>query len=303
MLEQVLQDLVAERRRARRWGIFFKSLMALYFFWVLGLYAFSGGGSGGRISLLGGKHTALVNVSGLIASGMEASADNIIGSLKDAFEDKGTKGIILRVDSPGGNPVEAGLVYQELRRLRKKHPEIPVHAVIQDLGASGGYYIAVGADKIYADKASVVGSIGVRMENFGFVDSLRKLGVERRLLTAGKYKGLIDPFLPVDPVAQTHIQGLLDTIHKQFIAAVKEGRGKRLKDDPTLFTGLVWTGDQALPLGLIDGLGDVRQVARDVMDEEHLVDFTRRPDFLHHFGEQVGSSMARVLLSSGFTFR
>jgi len=201
-------------------------------------------------------------------------------------------GVILRINSPGGSPVQSGYVYDEIRRLRKEYPQTPLYAVVGDMCASGGYYIAAAADEIYADKASVVGSIGVLMNGFGFVEAMEKLGVERRLLTAGAHKGFLDPFSPAQPDEIAHIQSLLGDIHEQFIHAVKEGRGDRLQDDPSLFSGLVWTGEQAVKLGLVDGLGSAGHVAREVIGEENIMDFTPRPRYFEKLAANLGAAVA-----------
>ncbi|MDX9768507.1 MAG: S49 family peptidase, partial [Ectothiorhodospiraceae bacterium] len=205
---------VEEQRRGRRWGIFFKLLGFAYLFLILALVMSDGPGTPGTRT---GSHTALVDVEGPIAAGTNASAETVVRGLRAAFEDKNTKAVLLRINSPGGSPVQAGQVNDEIRRLREKHPDIPLYAAVQDLCASGAYYIAVAADEIYVDKASLVGSIGVRMDGFGLVDAIDRLGIERRLLTAGEHKGMLDPFLPVDPAEQKHVQGLLETIHRQFV--------------------------------------------------------------------------------------
>lgn len=278
-----------EQRRARRWSIFFKGLMFLYLFALLALMMPDKLG-GGSVKI--GRHTALVEVKGVIADGTEASADNIVTGLRDAFADKNTVGVILRINSPGGSPVQSGYVYDEIKRLRQKYPEIPLYAVVSDMCASGGYYIAAAADSIYANKASVVGSIGVLMNGFGFVGTMDKLGVERRLLTAGENKGFLDPFSPSRPEDVVHIKTLLGDIHQQFIAAVKEGRGERLKDNPALFSGLVWTGEQGVQMGLVDGLASASQVARDVIGAEDVVDFTPRPRYFERLAASLGAAMA-----------
>jgi len=282
-----------EQRRARRWGIFFKSLFAFYLFLVLGIMLFSGADQ--QASFKSGRHTSLVDIKGVIAAGGDASADNVIAGLRDAFDDSNTAGIILRINSPGGSPVQAGYIYDEIKRLRGKHPKIKVYAVISDICASGGYYIASAADDIYADKASLVGSIGVIMNGFGFVDTLKKLGVERRLYTAGKHKGFLDPFSPENSDEVTHVKAMLEDIHQQFINAVKTGRGKRLKDDKDLFTGLIWTGEESLKLGLVDGLASSSSVARDVIKAENIVNYTRRPNYWERIADRIGASASTKL--------
>ena len=295
-LEKVLLASVEEQRRSRRWGIFFKSLLALYLGGALWMAykPWSGSTSGKE----GDGHTAVIDVAGVIAPGQPASADNIIEGLRDAVEDKHTKGIILRVNSPGGSPVQSAYVYDEIRRLKKLKPELPIHAVVADMCASGGYYIASAADKIYVNSASVVGSIGVIMGSFGFVDTMKKFGVERRIMTAGEHKALMDPFAPVDPVAKQHMQGVLGQVHQQFIGAVKQGRGARLKETPDMFSGLIWTGAEGIKLGLADELGDVRHVAEDVIGAKKLVDFNPEENLLDRMSRRFGASVGHVLLES-----
>ncbi len=283
-----------EQRRSRRWNIFFKSLFLAYLFLIFfAIYLPEKPGEG---ALSVGKHTALVELQGVIADNTEANADSIVRGLRAAFEDRNTAGIILRINSPGGSPVQAGYVYDEIKRLRKEYPEIKLYAVITDMCASGGYYVAAAADEIYADKASVVGSIGVLMNGFGFVDAMKKLGIERRLYTAGEHKGMLDPFSRENPEDVAHIKNMLNTIHQQFINVVKQGRGDRLKDDPKIFSGLFWTGEESLKLGLIDGLGSSGYVAREIIKQEKVVDFTPRPDYLDRFAERFGASMSKVIM-------
>lgn len=291
---------VDEQRRTRKWNIFFKSLFFIYFL-VLLMVAFSS--SDNNTSM--GKaveHTALVEVQGVIADGADASADNIIQGLREAFKEKNAKAIILRINSPGGSPVQAGYVYDEIKRLRKLYKDKKVYAVVSDMCASGGYYIAVAADEIYADKASIVGSIGVLMNGFGFTEAMKTLGVERRLYTAGTSKGFLDPFSEVKASDKKHIQTLLGTIHKQFIDTVKEGRGKRLVDDEKLFTGLVWTGEESVALGLTDGLGNSSFVAREIIEAEKIIDYTPRPNYLDRFADRLGVAMASIF-EKGFSLR
>lgn len=296
-LEKVLLAAVAEQRLARRWGIFFKSLLALYAAVALGLAArpliakndLGGSGKG---------HTAIVDVQGTIAPGQSASADSIIQGLRAASEDAGTKGIVLRMNTPGGSPVQSAYVYDEIRRLKKAKPELPIYAVVSDMCASGGYYIASATDKIFVNNASVIGSIGVIMGGFGFVDAMGRLGVERRVMTAGEHKAILDPFSPVDQVAKLHMQGVLDTVHRQFIDAVKQGRGARLKETPEMFTGLVWTGGEGIQLGLADEVGDLRHVAEDVIGAKKTVNFTPDDDFLEQFGRRFGASFGQALWSA-----
>jgi protease-4 len=234
--------------------------------------------------------TGLVDVKGIIAEGAPASADNVIEGLRAAFEDEATVGIIVRINSPGGSPVQAGYINDEIKRLRAKYPDKKLFAVIQDICASGGYYVAAAAEEIHADKASLVGSIGVRMDSFGFVEALDKLGVERRLLTAGEHKGFLDPFLPLREQEVQHVSGLLGEIHAQFIETVKAGRGKRLQDDPRLFSGYVWTGARAVELGLVDGLASAGKLARERFEAEDIVDFTPRENVVDALARRFGTA-------------
>lgn len=282
-------EALREQRRARRWSTFFKCLFALYLFAIL---AISWPGISKNLMLDADKITALVEVNGIIAPDTEAGADFVVTGLRAAFEDEKTAGVILRINSPGGSPVQSGYINDEIKRLKAKHPKIPVYSVIQDICASGGYYIAVAADEIYADKASIVGSIGVRMDGFGFVEAMEKLGVERRLLTAGESKGALDPFSPVSQADVQHVKGLLHEIHNQFIETVKEGRGKRLSTDTDLFSGLFWTGERSLELGLIDGFGSASFVAREIIKAKDIVNFTPRHDLFEKFAKRLGTEIA-----------
>jgi protease-4 len=281
-----------EQRRARRWNVFFKALLALYLLALLFLYMPSDWSS---ISKTGGKHTALVDLSGVIASKTQGSADTVIEGLRNAFEDSNTAGVILRANSPGGSPVQSGYIYKEIKRLRELHPDTPLYAVVTDVCASGCYYVVSAADKIYVDKASIVGSIGVRMDSFGFVGSMEKLGVERRLYTAGENKGFLDPFTPSKESDVEHEKMLLEDIHEQFKAAVMEGRGDRLQMQSELFSGLVWTGEESIPMGLTDAIGSPGYVAREVIGEEDIVDFTEKPDLLERLSDRIGVAMAKGL--------
>jgi protease-4 len=283
-----------EQRRSRRWNIFFKSLLFIYLFSLLFMFSPS---ETGDLSL--GPHTAVVELKGAIGDDDFASADNIVAGLRAAFKNKNTKGVVLRINSPGGSPVQAGYIYDEIVRLREKYPDILLYAVVTDLAASAAYYIASAADEIYADKASMVGSIGVITGGYGFVDSMKKLGVERRLMTAGKNKAFLDPFSPLKKEHKEHMQGLLDDVHEQFINAVKKGRGDRIKDDPKIYSGLIWTGEQSVKLGLVDGLASTSQVARDIIGQEKLVDYTIRPNYLDRFAEKIGVTMTRMFFSMG----
>ncbi|HQT00176.1 MAG: S49 family peptidase [Hydrogenophilales bacterium 16-64-46] len=302
VLEKLAMSAIQEQRRTRHWGILFKTLGFLYLFVVLFLAA---GWFGGDSVSIPREHTALVDLQGVIAS-EEASADAIIASLQGAFEDEKTKGVILRINSPGGSPVQAGQIYDEIKRLRKLHPKTPLYAVVDDICASGGYYVAAGADRIFVDKASIVGSIGVLMDGFGFTQTMEKLGVERRLLTAGENKGFLDPFSPVDPTQQAFAKQMLEEIHGQFIGVVREGRGKRLKETPEMFSGLVWSGEKSIELGLADALGSVDSVARDVIKAEDIVDYTQQESFAERLAGRLGAAMASALTpfeKTGVTLR
>lgn len=294
-LEKLLFATLQEQRQSRRWSTVFKALGLLYVgitLWLVGkpMRDFDRGDSK--------FHTAVVDVSGMIAPGQQSSADNIIEGLRDAAEDSGTRGIILRMNTPGGSPVQSAYVYDEIRRLKKLKPELPIHAVVADMCASGGYYIAAAADRIYVSPASIVGSIGVIMGSFGFVDTMKKLGIERRIMTAGAHKALLDPFAPVDPVAKKHLESVLAEIHRQFIDAVKRGRGDRLKETPELFSGLIWTGEEGIRLGLADALGSTRQVAEEVIGAKKLVNFTPEENLLERFSRRLGTTLAAAVAGS-----
>ncbi len=292
LLEKLATASLSEQRARRRWGIFFKLLgfgyLAVFIFLALDL--------GGSDKLPDGKHTAVVYVHGTIDAGGVASAEKINAALQSAFEDKRTAGVILRINSPGGSPVQSGIIYDEIKRLRTKYPDTPLYAVVEDLCASGGYYVASAADKIYANKASLVGSIGVLMDGFGFTGTMDKLGVERRLLTAGENKGFLDPFSPQEPQQKAYAKAMLDEIHRQFIEAVRKGRGNRLKENPELFSGLVWTGTQGVKLGLVDDYGTVDSVARDVIKAEKLMDFSVKENIAERFAKRFGADMAQSLV-------
>lgn len=289
VLEKVALAAVKEQRVARHWSIFFKILGFGYLFTILFLVM---GWAGNNTIELAGKHTALVELKGTIAEG-EVSADQIISGLQAAFKDKNTAGVILRINSPGGSPVQAGQIYDEIKRLRAKYPAIPLYVVVDDLCASGGYYVAAAADRIYVDKASLVGSIGVLMDGFGFTGAMDKVGVERRLLTAGVNKGFLDPFSPVNPQQEAYAKSMLEEIHQQFIKAVRDGRGKRLKETPDMFSGLVWSGEKSITLGLADALGSTEYVARDVIHAENVVDFTPQDGFADRFAKRFGVALGK----------
>jgi len=293
VLEKLAMTAVQEQRRARHWGIFFKTLTFGYLFIILFLVMGWMGKSEQALST--GKHTALVDMQGVIAPDSQANADNLIPSLQDAFEDKDTQGVILRINSPGGSPVQAGQINDEIRRLRAKHPGIPLYAVVEDVCASGGYYVAVAADRIFVDKASLIGSIGVLMDGFGFTGTMEKLGVERRLITAGENKGFLDPFSAADPAQQKFAKQMLTEIHQQFIDVVRQGRGKRLKETPDTFSGLVWNGQRGVEMGLADGYGSIESVARDVIKVEKIVDFTMKESFADRLAKRFGAGVASAL--------
>lgn len=303
VLEKVALAALEEQRRARRWGIFFKILGFAYLTVLL-------------VTLIdwetlvepdkSARHTALIEISGAIQAKGDANADNIVGALQSAFGDEGTAGVILRINSPGGSPVQAGIIAGEIGRLRAKHPDTPLHVVVEDVCASGGYYVAAAADKIFVDKASIVGSIGVLMDGFGFTQTMEKLGVERRLLTAGENKGFLDPFSPVDPEQQVYAKQMLEEIHGQFIAMVRKGRGARLKETPEIFSGLVWSGEKSIELGLADAYGNVESVARDVIKAENIVDYTQQESLAERLAGRFGAAMAQALTpfeKAGVTLR
>ena len=302
VLEKLALEALAEQRRGRRWGIFFKLLGFGYLALVLVLALDLG--SGDKVAE-GEKFTALVNLNGVIKAKGDSNAEDVISSLQAAFEDKHTAGVILRINSPGGSPVQSGIINDEMRRLRAKHPDIPLHVVVEDVCASGGYYVAVAADKIFVDKASIVGSIGVLMDGFGFTGTMDKLGVERRLLTGGVSKGFLDPFSPENENDKAHARQMLGEIHQQFIDVVRKGRGKRLKETPEMFSGLMWSGARSIELGLVDGYGTVDSVARDVIKASEVRDFSIKQNFAEKFAKQFGAQMGESLSAAltQFTLR
>jgi protease-4 len=301
VIERLATEGLKEQRRARRWGIFFKLLGFAYLTIVL-LLAFDWG-----IGVPHGKHTALVEVDGVISARGGANAERVATALQNAFKDGNTQGVVLRINSPGGSPVQAGIIYDEIQRLRGKYPDKPMYAVIEDVCASGGYYIAAAADKIYVDKASIVGSIGVLMDGFGFTETMEKVGVERRLITAGENKAFLDPFSPVNAKHREYAQSMLNEIHQQFIDIVKKGRGDRLKSDASLFSGLVWSGAKSIEMGLADALGSVDYVAREVIKAEQIVDFTQKESITERvakrFGAAAASALASFVTSGGINLR
>jgi len=287
IVENLALEAVREKRRARRWGIFFKFLFFSYLLVLLVLWfpdKFSD-----PSKLTAEEHTALVDMNGLIAEGEKAGADNVVTGLRNAFEDKKTKGVVLRINSPGGTPVQASYINREISRLREKHEDIPLYVVVSDMCASGGYYVAVAADKIYVNESSILGSIGVRMGTFGFVDAMESLGVERRLMTAGENKGIMDPFSPLPEQDRQHIQTLLEQMHQEFIDVVKAGRGDRLVEHEETFSGLFWSGRESIAMGLADEYGSAGSVARDVIGAEDIVDFTHKERTLDRLVERLGA--------------
>ncbi len=300
LLEELAVSSLKEQRRARRWGILFKVLTFSYLFILL--FVALGWVDDVRVNT-SGTHTALIDITGVISSDGMSNADNINASLQSAFKDKKTQGVILRINSPGGSPVQAGYINDEIRRLRTKYPKIPLYAVVGDVCASGGYYVAVAADKIFVDKASLVGSIGVLMDGFGFTGTLEKLGIERRLLTAGENKGFLDPFSPSDPKQKAHAQLLLGEIHEQFIRVVQDGRGERLKETPETFSGIIWTGQKSIDLGLADDIGSSEYVAREIIKADHIVDFTAKEGLAEHFAKRFSEVILGVLTNYGWNLK
>jgi protease-4 len=292
-LEKIALSVLGEQRIARRWGIFFKSITFFYLF-VLLFLAF--GAMHTKSS--SGSHTALIEINGVIGEKDEVNAKDFFESIQRAYESRGTKGIVLKINSPGGSPVQAGMINDEIKRQKKLHPHIPVYAVVEDICASGGYYIAVAADEIFVDKASIVGSIGVLMDGFGFTDTMKKVGVERRLMTAGSNKAILDPFSPINPKQQVFVQDMLNEVHQQFIKVVKDGRGSRLKESPEIFTGLFWNGEAAVRLGLADGFGNYDYVAREIIKSEEVVDFTTYEGFADRFARKFGASFGSSMNES-----
>ncbi|WP_454721955.1 MULTISPECIES: S49 family peptidase [Cupriavidus] len=295
VLEKVLMATLREQRAARRWRIFFRfvgvALFALVFF---AIFDFKGDGS----ITTSGRHTAMVSLDGEIAAGTPASAESINAALQAAFADTNAAGIILKINSPGGSPVQAGMINDEIHRLRTLYPSKPFYVVVEEICASGGYYVAAAADKIYVDKASIVGSIGVLMDGFGFTGLMDKLGVERRLYTSGANKGMLDPFSPQVPRQKQYAETMLKQIHQQFIDVVKEGRGDRLKEDPDLFSGLFWSGERSVELGLADGLGNADYVARDLFKAEDIVDYTVKENIAERVAKRFGAAMGTAAMKT-----
>ena len=297
-VEQLARDYLRDRRSERRWRVFFRILWLLVLFLLLWSFV-----SARRAAMApSGPHTALIEVRGEIAYDMEASAENLVSALKTAFEESSAQAIVLRINSPGGSPVQAGIINDEIRRLKALHKK-KVYSVVEEMCASGAYYIAAAADEIYTDKASIVGSIGVLVDSFGFVGAMQKLGVERRLLTAGENKGIMDPFSPLNERHRAFLQSTIEQIHGQFIRTVKEGRGKRLHESPDLFSGLFWSGEQAVKMGLADHFGNLDYVAREVVKAEEIVDYTPKENIAERlakrFGASVGAGAVRALQAWG----
>lgn len=294
VLKQVAMAGIQEQRRSRRWGIFFKISSLILLLLFIMLIGGSVVGSLAKSSKLttAKEYTAVIDINGVIKQGADASARNIITALQDAFDDKKVKGIVLRCNSPGGSPVQSSYVYNEIRRLKALHKDKKVIAVAADLCASGGYFIVSAADEIYANKSSLVGSIGVRMQGFGIVEAMKKVGIENRQLTAGKHKAIMDPFSPRKPDEEEFIKKLLATTHTHFIDAVKAGRGDRLKDDPDIFSGLFWTGEGAKKLGLIDGFGSDAFVAREIIKAPVMINFSPKRDLFEALSKKVGANIS-----------
>lgn len=295
IISQLAQDYLTEKKSQRRWRMV-KFLVVIGVLTAL-LWNFQSDDNFSQ-----GSHTALIEINGFIGANAE-SADAINQSLQQAFMEKDALGVILKINSPGGSPVQAAEINDEIRRLKGNYPQKPFYVVISDICTSGGYYIAVAADDIYANRSSLVGSIGVRLDGFGFVESLQKLGIERRLLTAGENKGMLDPFLPENQSEIQHAQSVLREIHEQFIAAVKLGRGDRLDDSDDIFSGLFWSGEKAQELGLIDEFGSVESVARDVIGEEQVIDYTIAPSWFDRFATEISTAISQTLVRSGFTLQ
>lgn len=299
-LKDVAMAGIKEQRSSRRWSIFFKILSLLVLLLLIGAM-FGAVASKDKRLTTAENYTAVVDIQGVIMQGAEASADNIIPALQEAFEDPKAKGVILRCNSPGGSPVQSAYVYDEIMRLRKLYAEKKIVAVAADLCASGGYFIISAAEEIYANKSSLVGSIGVRMQGFGFVEAMQKLGIENRELTAGDNKAILDPFSPRKPEDEAFVKKMLATTHKHFIDAVKAGRGDRLVNDPEIFSGLFWTGEDSKALGLIDGYGSPASIARDVIKAETMIDFSPKDDVFERLSKKIGASAAKILLNINST--
>lgn len=302
IVEKLAFANINEQKAKRQWNILFRLAWLLLIAFIV-FKVFSETKTSSTVTSVGSGHTAVVHINGVIDSAGAVSSERVNASLKSAFEASGSRAVVLAINSPGGSPVQSGIIYSEIKRLRAKYPDKPVYAVVDDICASGGYYIASAADKIYADQASLVGSIGVLMDGFGVTGLMEKIGVERRLMTAGENKALLDPFSAQSEKSKAHIKSMLDEIHQQFIKAVKDGRGKALKESPEIFSGLVWTGAKAKELGLVDDLLSLNQVARDVVKAEELVDYTQSENIADRIAKRIGASagevMAKVFAQNG----
>lgn len=298
-LEKLVFSTLKEQRARRRWSIFFKFLFVGVFVFSLWQLFDLGSGDGETI----GKHTAVIEIDGVIDSSKNSASKSVIPALNKAFSDKHSVGVILRINSPGGSPVQAGMINDEIMRLRQLYPQKPVYVVVHEICASGAYYVAAAADKIYVNKASIVGSIGVLINGFGFTGAMDKLGIERRLMVAGSNKGFLDPFSPQSEKHKTHAQKMLNEVHEQFIEVVRKGRGDRLKETPDMFSGLFWSGSKAVQMGLADDYGTVESVARDVLNAEDIVDYTEqeslRDRVLKKFGTSVGEGAVKSAVNWG----
>jgi len=304
VVDRLVFAALREQTRARRWRVFYMLFFIVYIS-VVTVVLISGKGEGHGVAgkADGDKHTAVVKLSGVIASDEAGGSENIIAGLRKAFEHEDTAGVVLEINSPGGSPVQSAYIFDEVMRLKQKHESIPLYAVVTDIAASGGYFVAAAADRIYVNKSSLVGSIGVRLDAFGFVEMMKKLGVERRLLTAGENKALFDPFLPEQREQKAHLQTMLNQVHVHFIDAVKQGRGDRLDETQDLFSGLIWSGEQSLQLGLADAYGTTRSVARE-LEAEEIVNFTPKTELLERIADRIGSSAGRRIsesLGGGFS--
>ena len=290
-IEKIAMESLVQQKTSRRWSVFFKLVSLIY----LGLVLFFILTSSNSSTIASGDFTALITLNGEIGVDSEVSAANVKSSLREVYDNPGTKALILAINSPGGSPVQSGIINDEINRYKALHPQIPIYAVIEDMCASGGYYIAVAADKIFVNKASIVGSIGVIMNGFGFDKAIKNLGIERRLITSGKNKAILDPFLPVQPKQKEFVQNLLREVHNQFIEIVKKGRGSKLSLNPEIFSGLFWSGESAINLGLADSYGDIDLVAREIIGHEKIIDFTAQSNFADRFAKKLGASISSSL--------
>ena len=295
LIEKVALAAINEQTKSRRWGIAFKGILLVYLFAVFGVAIYPSINDTHSHGATYKEHTAIIDLRGMIAEDKETNADTIIEGLKDAAENKQTKGIILHANSPGGSPVQSAYIYDEIRNIKKEHPHLPIYTVVSDICASGCYYIASATDKIFVSPASLVGSIGVLMDGFGFVETLQKLGIERRLVTAGSHKAMLDPFTPRKEDETSYMQNLLNQVHLQFITAVRNGRGDRLKETPDLFSGLVWTGEEGVKIGLVDELRTQHDVAKNIIGCENEVNFTPQAHLLDKLAERLGASFGHTI--------